>query len=486
MIISRKEPVWSRHREQNEMESGTYLRKQFEKCRRRMNFAKILDQGIGYAAAGGLFGALCEVISLFRPFYYSHLAAGLLFMAGFLAGAVHAFLHRADLIQAARRLDSYGFQERMVTACQLLGQENEFARMQRQDAFLYYERQKDRIRIPLWPCKRHIQAFLLAAVLVMGLGFIPSPAREEAGIRHQVKKEARDEVDKLKELIEALQGVDPESLTKEQQQRLSELSEALQLSREELAKAASWESLASAQEKLNYKYGQTARGLENLAGQLGDPGAAGIADAQALAKAIANEKGIQTASSKTSGNQNGGSDGGSGDGGENGDGSRDSGDGGNQNGNNGENGEGNGQGNGQDGNSGEGNGQGGSNGQGDGQGSGQGGSDGQGNGDGGNSGQGGGGGTGMGRGTGSSNRLHDYVSIPNDSGTDPSLTGQKNGDSDSDYIRQQNGLAWEGEHVDHNSVIGEYTDNAYEGLTSGRYPSGMESVIRDYFESLNK
>ncbi len=283
------------------MESGTYLRKQFEKCRRRMNFAKILDQGIGYAAAGGLFGALCEVISLFRPFYYSHLAAGLLFMAGFLAGAVHAFLHRADLIQAARRLDSYGFQERMVTACQLLGQENEFARMQRQDAFLYYERQKDRIRIPLWPCKRHIQAFLLAAVLVMGLGFIPSPA----GIRHQVKKEARDEVDKLKELIEALQGVDPESLTKEQQQWLSELSEALQLSREELAKAASWESLASAQEKLNYKYGQTARGLENLAGQLGDPGAAGIADAQALAKAIANEKGIQTASSKTSGTRTG-------------------------------------------------------------------------------------------------------------------------------------------------------------------------------------
>ncbi len=71
-------------------------------------------------------------------------------------------------------------------------------------------------------------------------------------------------------------------------------------------------------------------------------------------------------------------------------------------------------------------------------------------------------------------------------GDDPSLTGNKYGDDHSDYIRQQNGLAWEGEHVDYNSVIGQYTDSAYEGIVSGRYPAGMESVIRDYFENLNK
>ncbi|MDE7355036.1 MAG: hypothetical protein K2O06_18610, partial [Acetatifactor sp.] len=291
------------------MDTKVYLLEQFQKCRRRMNLAKILDRGMRYAAAGGLIGVFCELISLFWPFYYAHLAAGLCFLAGFLAGAAHALLHRADLKQAARKLDSFGLQERMVTACELLGQEDEFARMQRQDAFLYYERQKERIRIPLRPHKRHIQAFLLAAFLVMGLGLLPSSAREEAEVRHQVKKEARNEETRLEELIEALQGVEPESMTREQQERLSELLEALQLSREELAKAASWESLASAREKLNYKYGQTARGLEDLAGQLGDPGAAGIADAQALAKAIANEKGVQTASSKTPGNQNGGGEG---------------------------------------------------------------------------------------------------------------------------------------------------------------------------------
>lgn len=81
---------------------------------------------------------------------------------------------------------------------------------------------------------------------------------------------------------------------------------------------------------------------------------------------------------------------------------------------------------------------------------------------------------------------HEYVSIPNSLGEDGALAGGKNGSQDSEFYRQINGLAWEGEHVDYNSVIGEYTESAYEGIANGRYPSGMESVIRDYFENLNK
>ena len=66
------------------------------------------------------------------------------------------------------------------------------------------------------------------------------------------------------------------------------------------------------------------------------------------------------------------------------------------------------------------------------------------------------------------------------------MTGDRNGSQDSEYFRQQNGLAWEGEHVDYNSVIGQYTENAYEGIANNRYPIGMESVIRDYFGNLNQ
>ncbi len=40
--------------------------------------------------------------------------------------------------------------------------------------------------------------------------------------------------------------------------------------------------------------------------------------------------------------------------------------------------------------------------------------------------------------------------------------------------------------MDYNSVISQYTNRAFEGITRGKYPSGMESVIRDYFENLNQ
>ena len=441
-----------------------------------MNTAKWIDCGIFFAAAGGIVGILCELISLVWEFYYVHLAAGLCFAAGFLAGICYAVCKRANMEQAARRLDSFGLKERMVTAYEQMGSETEFAHMQRQDAVLHYHRIQDQIRISLLPDRRHVLALLLSAAVAVGMAFIPSPVREQAAARHQVQQQAKEEQETLEELLNALEGIDMEQLTEEQKTQLKELMESMRLSQEELAKANSWESLASAAEKLDYKYEQAGQSLERLAGGLEDPGAAGIAAAEALAKAAANQNGPQTASSGTPSGSNGTSDGSNGtsDGssGENG---------GNGEGDGSGEGSGNGEGSGTGEGDGSGNGEGSGTGEGDGSGEGEGSGDGSGNGEGGN-----GGGSGNGRGTGSSNAVHDYVSIPNAVAEDSSLTGEKTGDQNSDYYRRQNGLAWEGDHVDYSSVIGEYTDSAYEGIANGRYPSGMESVIRDYFGSLNQ
>lgn len=452
-----------------------------------MNMAKGIDCGILFAAAGGILGMVCELVSLVRQFYYVHLAAGLCFGAGLLAGIGYALYRRADMKAAAGRLDSFGLKERMITAYEQRDSERKFALLQRQDALTHYNEMRGQIRIPMGPDPRHVLALVLSAAVVIGLAFIPSTVRDQAQLRHQVQDQAKEEQEELEELVDALEGVDMDSLTEEQRARLQEMAEAMKLSQEELARADSWESLASAMERLDYKYSQAAQSLENIAGQLSDPGAAGIASAEALAKAMANQNGTQVASGTPgagSGGENGngsngdGGNSGGGDGGQEGQGT-----GQNGSGSNGQN-NGNGQGTGQNGNGNNGN----SNGQGNGNGSGQGSGNGNGNGQGTGSGNGGSGSDngGSGRGTGSSDAAHDYVSIPNAIANDPSLTGNKNGDQDSDYFRQQNGLSWEGAHVDYNSVIGEYTDTAYEGIANGRYPSGMESVIRDYFENLNK
>lgn len=462
------------------MDNIKYLTEQIRACRKKMNLARILDYGVVFAAAGGIVGMLCELASLVWPFYHVHLAAALCFLMGCMAGIGCAVYRRADMRQAAMRLDSFGLKERMVTAYELMGREGELAQMQRQDACAHYNRVRGRIRIPLLPDRRHILALLLSIAVVVGMGFIPSPVRERAQLQHQVQEQAHEEQEALEELLDALEGVDMDSLTQEQRAQLQELMEAMQRSGEELAGADSWESLDSALERLDYKYGQAAQSLGHLASQLQNPEAAGVASAQALAKAMANQGGQQTASAAVpSGSPGSGGEGGDGDDGSSGE------NGGSGNGGQDDSqGAGSGDGQGAEGDSG---GQGGGDGSGSESGSGSGSGGGEGSG-GGNDGSGGSGsGTGgSGRGTGSSNAAHDYVSIPNAVGEDPALTGEKVGDQNSQYFRQQNGLAWEGEHVDYNSVIGAYTDSAYEGIASGRYPSGMENVIRDYFENLNK
>ena len=437
------------------MDIRKYLSEQIRKCRNRMNLARCIDCGVMFAAAGGVMGMVFELSSLAWPFYYVHLAAGLCFGGGFLAGEIYAVCSRVNMAQAARRLDSFGLKERMTTAYEWMdrGAETgeELADLQRQDAFSHYNRLRDRIRIPLCPHRRHVLALLLSAAVTVGLAFVPSPARDQALLRHQIGQQAEEELEQLEELVEALEGVDQEALSEEQRAGVQELLEAMRRSGEELARADTWESLGAAQERLDYKYREAGQSLARLAAQMEDPGAAGVASAQAMAQAAGRDgarEGLQASSSGP------GSDpGGDGGAGEDNPGGREQG-------------------------SGEGSG---------GQGAGEGaGSGGQGTGEGAGTGGAGGSGNGTGRGTGSSNTPHDYVSVPNAPGEDPSLTGNKDGDQNSDYFRQQNGLAWEGEHVDYNSVIGEYTDNAYEGIARGRYPSGMESVIRDYFENLNK
>ncbi len=481
------------------MDIRKYLTVQIKKCRNRMNLARLIDCAIVFAAAGGVLGTACELVSLVWPFYHVHLAAGLCFGLGLLAGAGCALHRRADMEQAARRLDSFGLKERIVTAYELMDKGVEtrdaLAEMQRQDALVHYNQARDRIKIPLRPDKRHVLALVLSVIMVAGLSLVPSPVRDQAQLRHQVQEAAKEELQQLEALADALDRVDMESLTEEQKLRMQKLQEAMRRSWEELTHSDTWESLALAQERLEYKYQQAGQSLAQLASQMQDPGAAGIASAQALAQAAGQNGGGnnlaqaaissgQSGNGSNNGNGDGnGSNNGNGDGNGsnngNGDGSGSNNGNGDGNGSNSGNGDGNGS------NSGNGDGAGSGNGNGDGAGSGNGNGDGAGSGNGNGDGAGQGNGSG-GRGTGSSNAPHDYVSIPNDIGDDPSLTGEKNGDQNSGYFRQQNGLAWEGEHVDYNSVISQYTNRAFEGITRGKYPSGMESVIRDYFENLNQ
>ena len=395
---------------------------------------------------------MVEGISLFVPFYYANYFAAGCIGIGCLVGIVRAVMTWADEKAAARKLDSFGLQERTLTAYENLDKEDAFTKLQRNDAVQMLKENENNICIPIRPNTRHLLAFIFSLVCVCTLAMVPSVAKEQAKELHALKQEVKEKKKELSSVMDALEDIDTKSLSAEEKKKLQELMKSLEMSKKELDQVESAQELASANERLQFKYQETAQSLTGI-----DPSKIGVKEAQQIAQAASGQTG-----GSSNGNDTAGANGQLADGSNNnGDSQSSSGDG-----NNGNNTSG-------DGNSTE-------NGNGDGDGSGNG--NGQGNGNG----NGNGNGSGSGRGTGSSSTAHDYVTVPNKVGDDSSLHGDKTGKNNSDYYRAQNGLTWEGDHVSLDSVIADYTKNAYEGISSGRYPSGMENVIKDYFKNLNE
>lgn len=446
-------------------------------CRRRLNMASFLKLLVFALAIGAGVGILFQAVAFVFPFYYvNHYALGAILLA-VVTAAVAAYVKRKTMKQAALAMDSFGFKERIITAYEHLGEEGAMVQLQREDAMKQLQAHKERVKIPLLPhWKRLIWAagLLLCMCIMMVL---PAEMKDRARELHQITEEAKEKEKEIEEVVEALEELKQETLTPEQLAALQEMMESLQSSMAEYQQVDTAKSLASANEKLEYKYENMGTQLSNLAQNLQSSASISAETAEAMQALAQNMQ--QMSGNTPAGNQSLASNQGQSgqNNGQNGQSGNQSGQNGNQGGQNGNQGGQNGQGN--NGQNGNGQGSGGQNGQnGNGQGSGQG--NGQGSGQGGS-----GTGSGSGRGTGSSDTPHDYVSVPNAIADNENLTGNAANHDNSQYFRVQNGLSWEGTRMSHEAIIGSYEQNAYEGIAAGRYPSGMESVIKEYFASFN-
>lgn len=411
--------------------------KAVQACRRKMNIASFMEKTVSALSIGAAAGILFQAAAFFVPLYYAGLYAGLALFFAFLTAALISVVKRISMEQAALRMDSFGFEERIVTAHENLMKDGTLIALQRADAMRQLKAHGDRIKVPLFPAGKRLIVLVGLAVVLTGLAIVPSKTKEYAKELHSLREEIKEKEDEVEEVVDALEQLAQEELTPEQQAEIQDMIESLQNSLSAYHQASSEEMAQAASEKLNYKYenihtqlSAMAQSMQNSASVSG----ATVESMEAMAQKLREMSGQELAAGNGSGKgQNG------------------------QNGKSGSGGESDGQG---DGN-------------GNGDGSGQG--DGSGNGD----------GNGQGRGTGSSSNQHDYVSIPNAIADNGNLTGNAVDHDASAYFYAQNGLSWEGTHMSHEAVIGSYEQNAYEGIAAGKYPSGMEDIIKEYFSNFN-
>lgn len=460
------------------MDERKELLQAIRRSRRKLNIAKLIDTCVFCLAYAGVAAIVLEAVSLWIPFYYVHLCVVIVIGIALIVGIIYAVIKRTSMREAAQQIDTFGLKERVQTAYEQMADESPLAGMQRHDAAEQLQKKLDakQIRIRLLPSRRHLAAAFLSLAVAAALAFVPSQARELANTRHAIHQEAKEKQKELSELADAIEKMDTSELTDEQKARLAKLKEALDRSMQELARADSKEALDAAQSKLGFKYEQTSQSLMELADALSKDGKAALEQIAEMARAAAEANGQSSAQGNSQSGTQSASNGSA------------SGTPGTSNGNSGNTGDGSGE-NGQNsGNSSNGNSSNGNNSDGNNSGSGDGSGNGSGtgNGSGSGNGNGNGNGSGSGRGTGSGGGRHDYVSVPNATGNDDNLTGNKTGNENGDSYRAQNGMVWEGDHVSLDSVISDYTKDAYEGLSSGKYPSGMEDVIKDYFKNLSE
>ena len=438
-----------------------YINLFINKVRLKLNSRQFRASLIKTIMWGLLSMLVIQSVSLFIPMYYSVYIGIAAVALSILAGICIGIKKRIDNRQAAIYIDSFGFKEKIITAYENQNYKDRVCQLQREDAERTLRNNQVRVRIDRNIPWLRVAIDLILIICILLASVMDTPARNKAREIHLAKKQAEEAVKEINEMLEALEKVEKGELSDAELKELEKMMKSLELSKENFKKVKSKSELESARSAYDYKLGDIEDKLNSIANGKSGNAYKSIKDAAEIAK---NQKGSENLASNTSETgENGNGQNGENQNGEGGE---------NQNGENGQSGENqNGEG-GESGQSGENqNGEGNQSAQGKGQGEGQ-------NGNGGP----GGSGAGQGNQTGESerNHNHDYVSV------NKNITGKYSENNSSEYSREQNGLAWDGEKVPYNTVINDYKNNAYDGIEKGKYPGSVSGIIKDYFSELGE
>ena len=471
---------------------------------------------------------MISLLALVVPFYYAIVVATAVLITSFFAGILWGVKRTPKPMQAALMADAKGHKEKISTAFYLQEKEDAFAVLQKKDAMRIIDNFRIRKEFPIRIAWKRFGIFALLSILFVVCSIMDTPAKKLANMRHEVNKEAKEEIAELEKLEKEL-----EEMKELSESEVAGVKEQLENAKKELKEAESYEELKKAEERITKKMEMASKNvqdktlgemlakeaeeseqrqqekeqelldeakealekaekgtekekeeayekLQKLAAATGDSQLAQAAEdyknsayssdsyaqvSQALNEASQNA----TTSDYANNSQNGNS-------------SKDATVGNQSQGQNGNNNNFQGQ-NGQGQSGQQGNGNNGQNGQ-------SGNGEGSGNGSGGDGGNGSGGGAGWNYGSKDgkegANKTAENVTIPNgDMGDDENLTGQANGNDSSTKEKSSQGQAWSGNKVSYDDVSSEYKDKAYKKVDGSSYPAKIKDKIRDYFNGLN-
>ncbi len=454
------------------------IKKKILAARRRITVCSLVKNMLSGLVIGLAAAALIMIVSLFVPMYYAPVFAVAVTAVGFFSGLIFTLVLRPDMRRAALLLDAKGFKERVITSYERCGSSDTFSELLKEDTLRRLDAFDIGKAFAFQVPRAHLAAFLCMALLVMIVGLIDTPAKQQADKDHALAMEIKKESEEIADAIEKVKqeaGLSDEALAR--------LTDMEQDAIEALKEAEDIEDIEKAKERLEKKLEQevtdllteqlldaleaakegtldmSEEELEALSEALSDA-AANMTDEE-LAGALLNAadslsvEDLEAALAALSNAQQNTTD-------EALDGSISLAAGGFKSGA-----------------------------QMDGEASGISAEDGEAgsaSGTGNTKADGSGGGWYEGSKYGSSSQetySGDYVSVPENVQDNENLTGTPT-DGESYTSKGGESVTWDGVRIDYQQVIGEYETKAYERISGGNYPSDVQDAIRTYFESLNQ
>ena len=125
-------------------------------------------------------GSLVSIAALLIPLYKVHIVVFKLVGAGVLIALLASLLKIPKNDKAARVADSLGLKERAVTALELLGEETNFAQLQKKDTLERLKGLEYKERLNFSINRKQIILFIVFIFIIVSSGFIPTKARDKA------------------------------------------------------------------------------------------------------------------------------------------------------------------------------------------------------------------------------------------------------------------------------------------------------------------
>lgn len=196
---------------------------------------------------------ILNVIAVFIPVYNAPLYGWIIMLAGLLSSLLYVIIRHTSMYEAARYADSAGLKERLITSISFIGSDNGFAGLLKEDTVYEIGRFDKKLRLPfVYPWKRYLIAGILSCMFIICI-FVPSQAKKDAANLHKLAMQAKEVKDTAEKAIELLDKPSDNGLEKAEAAKLKKI---LEEAKQELVKATDENGIKKAKERLASKLKQ--------------------------------------------------------------------------------------------------------------------------------------------------------------------------------------------------------------------------------------